>query len=154
MSRSSIGAGAGGSPVVEVHKKRIFDAVNNLNEDELEKISEMLRATEEAAKADAAEDIEGEEQVVELEGVVVEPSLAGVTAADQRTVTQTDEITYQEKLTSVSRAGMSDYSRGVIQKLQSQLEEEKHARKKLETELNSLQVTSSHIAEMMSHMKQ
>ncbi len=30
----------------EQHKKRIFDVVNNLNEEELEKISEMLKVSE------------------------------------------------------------------------------------------------------------
>lgn len=32
------------------HKKRIFDVVNQLNEEELEKVSEMLRATDAVEK--------------------------------------------------------------------------------------------------------
>ena len=47
---------AGGSrffraSAAEQHKKHIFDVVNNLNEDELEKVSEMLRASEAKAAA-------------------------------------------------------------------------------------------------------
>jgi len=36
----------------EVHKKRIFDVVNQLNEEELEKVSEMLKLSEKMDNAD------------------------------------------------------------------------------------------------------
>jgi len=46
------------SSVVESHKKRIIEAVNNLNEEELEKVSEMLKVAE---SLDAREDNEAGE---------------------------------------------------------------------------------------------
>ena len=42
-SRKSIGSR---QAIIESHKKRIIDAVNNLNEEELEKVSEMLKVAE------------------------------------------------------------------------------------------------------------
>ena len=50
------------SSIVESHKKRIIEAVNNLNEEELEKVSEMLKVAE---SLDAEED-KGENEVDEV----------------------------------------------------------------------------------------
>lgn len=43
------------------HKKRIFDVVNQLNEEELEKVSEMLRATD-AIEKQADDEVEMEQE--------------------------------------------------------------------------------------------
>ena len=54
--------------VAEQHKKRIMEAVNQLNDDELEKVSEMLRVSEAVNENEPAEedvnvlDQENEEQ--------------------------------------------------------------------------------------------
>jgi len=111
-----------GNPV-ESHKKRIFDAVNQLNEDELEKISQLLKAQEAEATAREGEDEAREEEEGEAKIESMSP----------------DEITYQEHLTSVSRAGgVSEHSRALITKLQSQLDEERAARQQLQNELSEL----------------
>ena len=42
--------------VAEQHKKRIMEAVNQLNDDELERVSEMLRVSEAVNENEPAED--------------------------------------------------------------------------------------------------
>ena len=42
--------------IAEQHKKRIMEAVNNLNDEELERVSEMLRVSEAVNENEAAED--------------------------------------------------------------------------------------------------
>ena len=49
-SRMSAGERVPKSVQAEKHKKKIMDVVNNLNEEELEKISEMLRVSEAMGK--------------------------------------------------------------------------------------------------------
>lgn len=57
-------------------------------------------------------------------------------------------------MTSVSRAGgVSEHSRAMINKLQVQLDEERAARVKLQSELSELQKTSAQISELMSQMR-
>ena len=118
------------SSAAELHKQRILDVVNQLNEEELEKVSELLRASEQE-KLDA---VKADQELDEKEALqeVASQSLAAVE----------DELASLERdrFSSVSGGAVSGMSKVVISKLRSQLEEEKAAREKLQNELQDLQV--------------
>ena len=118
----------------EQHKRRIMDVVNNLNEEELEKVSEMLRAADDEPLPESMR-----------EGMPEE--------GDDERLDEVDDLRSapaEDQVTSVSKMGSQLTSKSAVQSLQNQLHEEQNARKKLERELEELQKFSSQI---MQHME-
>ena len=134
-----------GSAAAEVHKKRILEVVDQLNEDELEKVSEMLKAQDILPHVPQAQP-DGE---VQLDEDLAEPVHAEEVAEPSIAQDERDEV-----LTSVSKAAPSQGSRFTsktfISQLQSQLNEERQARLQLEQELQQLKQISHDIH---SHLK-
>lgn len=133
------------SSVIESHKKRIIDAVNQLNEEELEKVSEMLKVAE---SLDARNNEEGEPDAVTAPEELPEEQDQGAEGEEEEKNPDLDNVTVQtpvqeapeEAYSSVSRAPQSQVSgtRSVVSSLQKQLDEERFARIKLERDLASL----------------
>ena len=133
-----------------------MDVVNQLNEEELEKVSEMLRVSEAMDKGDAGfgdeeggadGEYEGQQEDQEAETVV--NSEAADQVSDLHEVASglervTVHCPADDQASSVSRQ-MSVSSKSAIASLSKQLEAEKYARKKLERELQQLHMVSSEI---------
>lgn len=113
--------------IVDQHRQRIYDVVNNLTDEELEKISEMLKQTDDAIKQETAVEPEEDETIMEAK---LEPQ-------------SVEEVKGAEP-DSLSRASKTTKNT-LISSLQSQLEEERVARQKLESELQSLRKISLEI---------
>lgn len=122
----------------DMHKKRIMDVVEQLNEEELEKVSEMLRESEALLNQDEA--------TVEAD------------VADELAKTQEDEVQILEEnrddvislvskaTTKVAYSSTSQLSnRTYISQLQNQLEKERKARQTLENQLKQLKDISTDI---------
>lgn len=143
------------STVIESHKKRIIDAVNNLNEEELEKVSEMLKVAESLDARDNNQ--EGEPDAVTAPEELPEDEVQGADGEEEEQNPDLDNVTVQtpmqeapeEAYSSVSRAPQSQVSgtRSVVSSLQKQLDEERFARIKLERDLQSLQRIQARMTE-------
>ena len=121
--------------VAEQHKRRIMEAVNQLNDDELEKVSEMLRVSEAVNENEqpAEDDVNILDEANEEQDQVGEIEIANPVVRIA-----------EDQASSVSQQ-MSQSSKVIVASLQQQLQEEQDARKKLEQELNNLQTVSSNI---------
>ena len=120
--------------IVDQHRQRIYDVVNNLTDEELEKISEMLKQTDDAFKQETAVEPEEDETVMEAK---LEPQ-------------SVEEVKGAEP-DSLSRASKTTKNT-LISSLQSQLEEERVARQKLESELQSLRKISLEIQDQLKNV--
>ena len=69
--------------IAEKHKKRIMDVVNNLNEEELEKVSEMLRVSEAMDKGDKNAMFADEDDCEEADREQDEETVVASEAVDQ-----------------------------------------------------------------------
>ena len=102
----------------EQHRQRILEVVNNLTEDELEKISEMLKQTEEPDAPTA-----------EPEATLTKEALEETKGPEDEAVSKASKQTRQT----------------IISSLVSQLDEERQARQRLEQELTNLKKISLEI---------
>ena len=135
-NRKSILSVSTHTATVEAHKKRIIDAVNHLNEEELTKVSEMLKVAEQMEEEQKEKELE---QDAEREGSR-EGSLERAGELEEVEVTAPVSEVQPDVFSSVSRAQGSTYtSQSKINSLQQQLDEERLARVKLEKDLMGLQ---------------
>ena len=140
---SGIGIRGRKEPVAQEQKKRIMDVVNRLNEEDLEKLSEKLKAEELVVGA-------AEIEVDDNGDINLEDDQEGVL----EDLDQVDDL--ESKATSAMPDDMaSSVSRQISTKsqvsvLRQQLEEEKEARKYLESELQKLQEVTSEFAKQLS----
>lgn len=136
----------------EQHKRRILDVVNQLNEDELEKVSELLRNSDalqsnadSASKASeacddqkTAGDAEAEENENEGEDGATVEDYDEVGDLQVRVNTPDQPSAAGSRATSISK-------QSVVSSLKRQLQEEQEARKRLENEMRDLKVVSHEI---------
>jgi hypothetical protein len=112
-----------------VNRQRILEVVNNLTEDELEKISEMLKQTEEPNNENG-----------ELPPEVTLSKEAAEETKDTRGP--------EDERDAVSKASKTTKNT-MISSLVSQLDEERQARQRLEQELSNLKKISLEIQDQL-----
>ena len=123
---------------------KIYQAVEKLDENEIDKISVIIDNADKTA----------EEQIPQTQPVDEENQ-----QIEQEERDAVEDLPAEDNLTSVSQvkptqSQISNMSgRTYISQLQKQLNEEKHARLKLESELDDLKKISSEITSQLSQMQ-